>query len=195
MTPAAQRKPATTTIPFALFCLSWQQSLHRQGVREMAVLIHERPDGELVVSECDWQDGVQSFERILTTYYGDSPKSVWDTSNQEERGLRSAVGSAGDVVVLSSSRLQIGRDGITVVPDDGVPWLLVRRDGSPPARVSHRQPVGRRGIDQLSDQRVREKRMAWHTLSAALVGRSDLCSHAMTRLRHGTPWPQTRAAR
>ena len=38
----------------------------------MAVLIHERPDGELVVSECDWLDGVQSFERILEEHYGDS---------------------------------------------------------------------------------------------------------------------------
>lgn len=95
----------------------------------MALLLHQRPEGELVVSECDWPDGVQSFERILTTYYGDSPKSVWDTSEQEQRGLLSAVGSAGDVVLLSTSRLLIGRDGITVVPDDGVPWLLVRRGG------------------------------------------------------------------
>ena len=93
----------------------------------MAVLIHERPDGELVVSEYDWQDGVQSFERILTTYCGDSPKSVWDTSNQEERGLRSALGSAGDIVVLSVHRLALGRDGITAIPDDGVPWVIVRR--------------------------------------------------------------------
>ena len=93
----------------------------------MAVLVHERPDGEIVVSECVWPEGVLSFERILTTYYGDSPKSVWDCSEQEERGLLSAVGSAGDIVVLSTSRLMFGRDGITVVPDDGVPWLLIRR--------------------------------------------------------------------
>ncbi len=94
----------------------------------MAVLIHERPDGELVVSECDWPDGVESYNRILREYYGDSPKSVWDTSDQKERGLLSALGSAGDVVLLSTSRLLIGRDGITVVPDDGVPWLFIRRD-------------------------------------------------------------------
>ena len=97
----------------------------------MAVLIHERPDGELVVSACDWPDGVRSFERILGEYYGDSPKSVWDVSEQEQRGLQSAVGSAGDIVVLSTSRLMFGRDGITVVPDDGVPWLLVRRKREP----------------------------------------------------------------
>ena len=93
----------------------------------MAVLIHERPGGELVVSECDWPDGVESYNRILREYYGDSPRSVWDTSHQEERGLLSALGSAGDVVLLSTSRLLIGRDGITVVPDDGVPWLFIRR--------------------------------------------------------------------
>ena len=93
----------------------------------MAVLIHERPDGELAVSECAWPEGVQSFNRILEEYYGDSPKSVWDCTEQENRGLLSAVGVAGDVVVLSSNRLLIGRDGITVVPEDGVPWLIIRR--------------------------------------------------------------------
>ena len=120
----------------------------------MAVLIHERPDGELVVSECDWPDGVRSFNSILEGYYGDSPKSVWEVSEEEQRGLMSAVGSAGDAIVLSLKRLQIGRDGITVVPDDGVPWLLVRRDGSPLTRVSHRRP--------------REQRLAWHTLTAVV---------------------------
>jgi len=112
--------------PFYLVFVS-SGTLLRQEVKEMAVLIHERPGGELVVSECDWPDGVRSFERILTTYYGDSPKSVWEISEQEQRGLQSAVGTAGDIVVLSASRLVIGRDGITVIPDDGVPWLLVRR--------------------------------------------------------------------
>ncbi len=97
----------------------------------MAVLIHERPEGELVVSECDWPDGVQSFDRILEEYYGDSAKSVWEYADRGERGVLSAVGAAGDVVVLSSHRLLLERDGITVVPDDGVPWLLVRRGREP----------------------------------------------------------------
>ena len=92
----------------------------------MAVLIHQLPEGEIVVSECDWPEGVQSFNRILEEYYGDSPKSVWDCTEQENRGLLSAVGVAGDVVVLSAHRLMLARDGITVVPNDGVPWLLIR---------------------------------------------------------------------
>ncbi len=120
----------------------------------MAVLIHERADGELVVSECEWPEGVQSFNRILEEYYGDSPKSVWEIAEREERGVLSAVGVAGDAVVLSSHRLLLRPDGITVVPEEGVPWLLVRRDGSPPARVSHRRP--------------REQRLAWHTLTAVV---------------------------
>ncbi len=93
----------------------------------MAVLIHERPDGELVVSECDWPDGILSFRRILREYYGDSPKSVWEFSEREDKGVLAAVGVAGDVVLLTAHRLLLGRDGITVVPDDGVPWLLIRR--------------------------------------------------------------------
>ena len=92
----------------------------------MAVLIHQRPDGETVVSECDWPEGIQSFNRILEEYYGDSWQSVWDCTEQEEKGLLTALGVAGDVVVLSSNKLLLGREGITVVPEDGVPWLLVR---------------------------------------------------------------------
>ena len=97
----------------------------------MAVLVHERPDGELVVSACDWPEGVRSFNSILEGYYGDSPKSIWEIAEREERGVLSAVGVAGDVIVLSAHRLMLGRDGITVVPDDGVPWLLVRRGRGP----------------------------------------------------------------
>ena len=97
----------------------------------MAVLFHERPEGELAVSECDWPDGVQSFGRILREYPGDSPKSVWECAEREDRGLLSAVGVAGDVVVLTTHGLLFGRDGITVVPEDGVPWLLVRRGRGP----------------------------------------------------------------
>ncbi len=97
----------------------------------MAVLIHERPEGEIVVSECDWPEGVQSFNRILEEHYGDSPKSVWEYAEQEDKGLLSAIGVAGDVVVLSSHELMLGRGGITVVPDDGIPWLLIRRGREP----------------------------------------------------------------
>ena len=93
----------------------------------MAVLIHERPDGELVVSECDWASGARSFNRILEEFYGDSWQSVWGISEREDKGTLSAVGVAGDVVVLSAHGLEIGRAGVTVVPDDGVPWLVVRR--------------------------------------------------------------------
>ncbi len=80
-----------------------------------------------MVSECDWVGGVQSFNRILEEYYGDSPKSVWEVCERENQGVLSAVGVAGDVVALSAHRLMLGRDGITVVPDDGVPWLIIRR--------------------------------------------------------------------
>ncbi len=120
----------------------------------MAVLIHERPEGEIVVCECDWPDGVEAFNRILEEHYGDSWQSVWGISEREDKRTLSAVGVAGDVVVLSAHGLEIGRAGVTVVPDDGVPWLVVRRDGSPPARVSHRRP--------------REQRLAWHTLTAVV---------------------------
>lgn len=97
----------------------------------MAVLIHERPEGEMVVSECDWPDGVQSFGRIIEQYYGDSPKSIWEIAEREDRGLLSAVGVAGDVVLLTAHGLVFGRDGITVVPEDGVPWLVIRRGREP----------------------------------------------------------------
>ncbi len=97
----------------------------------MAVLIHERPEGEIVVSECDWPDGVQSFNRILEEHYGDSWQSVWEYAEREDKGVLSAVGVAGDVVVLSAHGLMLGRDGITVVPADGVPWLLIRRGRGP----------------------------------------------------------------
>ena len=92
----------------------------------MAVLIHERPEGETLISEHDWPEGVQSFNRILEEHYGDSWQSVWEYSERENKGVFSAIGVAGDVVVLSSNKLLLGREGITVVPEDGVPWLLVR---------------------------------------------------------------------
>jgi len=96
----------------------------------MAVLIHQRPDGEMAVCECDWPVGVKSFHRILGEYYGDSWQSVWDVADSE-RGLLSAVGVAGDCVVLSAHELVIGRDGITVVPEDGVPWQVIRHGREP----------------------------------------------------------------
>ena len=96
----------------------------------MAVLIHERPEGEIVVCECDWLEGVQSFNRILEEHYGDAWQSVWEISEREDKGTLSAVGVAGDVVVLSAHGLEIGRAGVTVAPDDGVSWLLIRRGQS-----------------------------------------------------------------
>ena len=96
----------------------------------MAVLIHERPEGEIVVSECDWLGGVQSFNRILEEHYGDAWQSVWEYAEREDKGVFSAIGIAGDLVVLSAHGLEIGREGITVIPDDGVPWLLIRRGRS-----------------------------------------------------------------
>lgn len=97
----------------------------------MAVLIHQRPDGETLVSECNWSEGVQSFHLILEQYYGDSWQSVWDCTEQEENGLLTALGVAGDAVILSSNKLLLGREGITVVPEDGEPWLLIRRRREP----------------------------------------------------------------
>jgi len=86
----------------------------------------------MVVSECDWPDGVKSFNRILEEYYGDSPEAIWEYAERETRGVLSAVGVAGDTVVLTAHKLVLGRDGITVVPDDGVPWLVIRRGGGVP---------------------------------------------------------------
>lgn len=120
----------------------------------MAVLIHERPEGRMLVSECDWRDGVQSFERILSEYYGDSPKSIWEIAEREQRGVLTAVGVAGDIVVLSAHKLVIGRDGITVVPEDGVPWLVIRRgrarDGVDNAAQSASSNHGSQSPDRCS---------------------------------------------
>ena len=94
----------------------------------MAVLLHKRPDGEIVVHACgSWPEGVESFWRTVDESYGDSPKSVWEVAEREDDGALAAFGVAGDVVVLSAHALVLGPDGFyTVVPEGGDPWTLAR---------------------------------------------------------------------
>ena len=95
----------------------------------MAVLLHKRPDGEIVVHACgSWLEGVESFWRTVDESYGDSPKSVWEVAEREDEGARAGVGVAGDVVVLTAHGLVLGPDGsYTVVPEGGDPWTIARR--------------------------------------------------------------------
>jgi hypothetical protein len=95
----------------------------------MAVLLHRRSDGEIVVRACDgWPEGVESFWRLMDECYGDSPKNVWEVAEREDEGALAAFGVAGDVVVLTTHGLVLGPDGsYTVVPKGGAPWPLARR--------------------------------------------------------------------
>jgi hypothetical protein len=95
----------------------------------MAVLLHKRPDGEIVVHAFgSWLEGVESFWRTLDESYGDSPKSVWEVAEREDEGALAAVGVAGDVVVLTAHGLVLGPDGsYKVVPEGGDPWTIARR--------------------------------------------------------------------
>ena len=99
-----------------------------EGRVGMAVLLHKRPDGEIVVRACgSWPEGVESFWRTVDETYGDSPKSVWEVAEREDEGALAAFGVAGDVVVLSAHALVLGPDGFyTVVPEGGDPWILAR---------------------------------------------------------------------
>ena len=95
----------------------------------MAVLLHKRPDGEIVVHACgSWPDAVESFWQTVDECYGDSPKSIWEVVEREDDGALAAFGVAGDVVVLTAHGLVLGTDGsYTVVPEGGDPWILARR--------------------------------------------------------------------
>lgn len=92
----------------------------------MAVLVHKRPDGEIVVHACDgWSDGMESFWGVVDGRYGDSPENVWDVVEREDKGTLAAFSVAGDVVVHTAHCLSLGTDGsFTVVPDGGGPWHL-----------------------------------------------------------------------
>ena len=95
----------------------------------MPVLIHKRPEGEIVVHACDgWTDGVESFWCVVDGHYGDSPKNVWGLVEREDEGVLAAFGVAGDVVVLTTHGLTLDPDGCcTVVPKDGDPWPIAWR--------------------------------------------------------------------
>jgi len=95
----------------------------------MVVLLHKRPEGEIVVQACEsWTDGVESFWCVVERHYGDSPKSIWEYVEREDDGALAAVGVAGDVVVLTAHGLMLDPDGCyTVMPKGGVPWPIARR--------------------------------------------------------------------
>ncbi len=95
----------------------------------MVVLLHKRPEGEIVVQACEsWTDGVESFWCVVERHYGDSPKSIWEYVEREDDGALAAVGVAGDVVVLTAHGLMLDPDGCyTVMPKGGDPWPIARR--------------------------------------------------------------------
>lgn len=95
----------------------------------VVVLLHKRPEGEIVVQACEsWTEGVESFECVLSEHYGDSPKSIWEIVEREDEGALAAVGVAGDVVVLSAHGLMLDSDGCyTVMPKNGDPWPIASR--------------------------------------------------------------------